>query len=165
MVNKINLTDMQAAIDSRQLSESKQTLSSGQEREQAEILTDKVWEKLSAMYGYKFVSQFGEMPDSTWASCLKGITARQIADGLNNCLEMHPEWPPGAAQFRAACLGKHLDADGNDSSWQHKSAAYKDINDPSHPNYRPKMIESDYKVSKRKKTAKRELGKIKDMFK
>lgn len=105
------------------------------------------------------------MPDSTWVSCLKGITARQIADGLNNCLEMFPEWPPGAAQFRAACLGKFVDSEGNESSWQHSSSAYIDFNDPNHPDYTPKQIESDEIKSRRKETAKQAISGLKDMFK
>jgi hypothetical protein len=123
-------------------------------------LTEKVWPKLQAMYGYKFTSQFGEMPDSTWASCLMGITPRQIADGLNSCLEMHPKWPPGAAQFRAACLGKFMDADGNDSSWQHNSSAYKMLSDPSHPDYQPKQLESDEKKFKIKLAHERAMRDI-----
>ena len=96
---------------------------------------------------------------------MKGITPRQIADGLNNCLEMHPEWPPGAAQFRAACLGKFMDAEGNDSSWQHNSGAYMDFKDPKHPSYEPpRKIESDsYKVRK-KKAGNNALSNLKDIL-
>jgi len=164
-MNKIDLTELQQQIDNRDPALSTELKITSTEPEQREVslhLTEKLWPKLSAMYGYRFMSQFGETPDSTWASCLKGITPRQIADGLNNCLEMHPEWPPGAAQFRAACLGKHLDADGNDSSWQHKSAAYKMINDPSHPSYQPKQLESDEQKEKVKTAHDKAM---KDMFK
>jgi len=101
-------------------------------------------------------------------SCLRGITPRQIADGLNNCLEMHPEWPPGAAQFRAACLGKFLDADGNDSSWQHKSNAYLSFDDPKHPQYKhyskAKRIENGSTVSKRKAKGNAALKNLKDLI-
>lgn len=37
-----------------------------------------------------------------------------MADGLNACLDLYPEWPPGAAQFRAACLGVLLGGDGKE---------------------------------------------------
>ena len=43
-----------------------------------------------------------------------GISGAQMAEGLNACLEHYPDWPPGAAQFRAACLGKVLDSDGKE---------------------------------------------------
>lgn len=113
------------------------------------------------------------MPDSTWASCLKEITPRQIADGLNNCLEMHPEWPPGAVQFRAACLGRHVDAEGNDSSWQHKSDAYRHPSDPKHSGHdewlekqKEKLrIEDKSYLGKKKAIGNNELKNIKDIFK
>ena len=74
------------------------------------------------MYGHKFASQFGETPDDTWVTCLRGISPRQIADGLNACLESHPVWPPGAAQFRGLCLGLIVDKDGLDN-WEHRKMA------------------------------------------
>lgn len=80
-----------------------------------------------------------------------------MADGLNNCLERHPEWPPGAAQFRAMCLGQFLDEDGNDSSWQHAGAAYK--------HHKPeKRIESDGHISKRKKAGRKALDEMKNLL-
>ena len=54
---------------------------------------------------------------------MRGVSGRQIADGLNFCLTIYPEWPPGAAQFRSICLGidpRNIDEEGNDSRWQHR---------------------------------------------
>ena len=168
MTKPIDLTQIQQVADKRSQSELKQISTSSERKEASRDLTEKVWPKLQAMYGYKFTSQFGEMPDSTWASCLMGITPRQIADGLNNCLEMHPEWPPGAAQFRAACLGKFMDAEGNDSSWSHNSMAYMSFDDEKHPEHKQyskaKRIEHASTVSKRKQSGNNELNKLKDMF-
>ncbi len=141
---------------------------------EAEALVKNLWPLMTSMYGHKFSSQFGEHPEETWESCLKGITGRQMADGLNNCLDAYPEWPPGAAQFRAMCLGKFIDKDGNDSSWQHRSAAYIDYRDAAHPsndpNSReyvkkaPKGIEHQGYVSRRKKAGKRALDGMMDLF-
>lgn len=82
--------------------------------DKAEDLTEKLWPLMAAMYGYKFMSQFGESPDSTWAKCLKGITGQQMATALEASLNEYPVWPPGAAQFRAMCLGLSLDEDGKE---------------------------------------------------
>ena len=60
---------------------------------------------MAALYGRTFTSQFGETPDNTWIRCLQGVTGQQIAQALERCLEKHPEWPPGAAQFRSLCTG------------------------------------------------------------
>lgn len=37
-----------------------------------------------------------------------------MAGGLERALDKHPEWPPAAAQFRALCLNKQTDAQGNE---------------------------------------------------
>ena len=141
----------------QQSTELNTTSSAAKESEQSEILVETLWGKLSAMYGYKFLSQFGEEPDKTWETCLKGITGRQMADGLNHCLTHHLEWPPGAAQFRGLCLGQFIDADGNDSSWQHAGAAYKQFEST-------KLIESDEITSKRKKAGKSALSDMKKLL-
>lgn len=85
---------------------------------------------MTNLYGHKFTSVFGETPHEDWVTVFVGVTGRQIADGLNQCLENYPEWPPGAAQLRALCLGKNprnTDSEGNDATWQlaHRDAENK----------------------------------------
>ena len=46
-----------------------------------------------------------------------------MADGLNECLTRHPEWPPAAVQFRSACLGIFIEKDGTEVN--HGGKAYK----------------------------------------
>jgi len=128
-----------------------------EKRERAEDLVDNLWGKMGAMYGHKFASQFGETPDETWITCLTGISGRQMADGLNHCLTHHTEWPPGAAQFRALCLGQFIDKDGNDSSWQHAGQAYKEFQTE-------KLIESDEITTKRKKAGHSALSDMKKLL-
>lgn len=130
----------------------------------------KLWTKLTAMYGHKFTAQFGKSPDETWITCLVGIGGREIANGLNACLEEHPVWPPGAAQFRALCIGEYTDDEGNKSKWQHNSAAYLEWDDPKHPRNDPtsaeyvkpetKLIGNDEAES----VGKSELSKMKGLF-
>jgi hypothetical protein len=81
-----------------------------------------------------------------------------MANGLNLCLDKHPKWPPGAAQFRALCLGIELDKNGNDLSGKHNTAAYK-IFEPE------KLIESDEAKAKREKAGKENLKKTLGLFK
>lgn len=89
-----------------------------------------------------------------------------MADGLNNCLEHYPEWPPGAAQFRAMCLDKFFDSDGNESGWQHRSNAYLRFSDPAHPEYeyyeqRKRLrLEDSTMKSKRRDTGRKALKNI-----
>ena len=71
-------------------------------------LLDKLWIKMSEMYGHRWTSNFGVSADTShsWATVLKGITGKQIANGLNVLVEKGDEfdWPPPANVFRAMCL-------------------------------------------------------------
>ncbi|OZY58604.1 hypothetical protein CJF39_15170 [Pseudomonas lundensis] len=71
-------------------------------------LLDKLWIKMSEMYGHRWTSNFGVSADMShsWATVLKGITGKQIANGLNVLVEKGDEfdWPPPANVFRAMCL-------------------------------------------------------------
>jgi len=87
-----------------------------------------------------------------------------MADGLNNCLVYSTQWPPGSVQFRALCLGQFTDKDGNDSSWQLAGKAYINFDDPKHPNYQAKQIESDEIKTKRKDAGQSALNDMKDLF-
>ena len=115
-----------------------------------------LWPKLTAMYGYKFASQFGETPDETWITCLKGITGRQMANGLNECLTRHPEWPPAALQFRSACLGIFTDKDGTEIN--HGGRAYKLFD-------RKTAITDQTELAKRKKAGRSALDDMLGMLK
>jgi len=71
-------------------------------------LMDKLWIKMTEMYGHRWTSNFGEKadPDHSWASVLKGLTKEQLANGLNVLVDKATEfdWPPPANVFRAMCL-------------------------------------------------------------
>lgn len=103
-----------------ELSEDAKRLNERQSRSISTALTAKLWAKFTDLYGYTFIRQYGEEPSDTWISCLYGITPDQMAEGLKKCLELHPEWPPGAAQFRCLCLGEKAS-----ESWEHRTDAYK----------------------------------------
>ena len=124
-----------------------------------------VWPILTSMYGHKFTSQFGESADPTWVACLKGLNELQIKTGLETCLKTYPVWPPGAAQYRALCEGRVLDENGKDGSWQQQGAAYVDFNDPAHPSYEPKRIESDEAKEIKRENAKSQIAKLKNILK
>ena len=74
----------------------------------SQALMDSLWIKMSEMYGHRWTSNFGVSADMShsWATVLKGITGKQIANGLNVLVEKGDEfdWPPPANVFRAMCL-------------------------------------------------------------
>jgi len=71
-------------------------------------LLDKLWIKMTEMYGHRWTANFGVLadPNHSWASVLKGLNGTQIANGLNALVEKPDEfdWPPPANVFRAMCL-------------------------------------------------------------
>lgn len=71
-------------------------------------LMDKLWIKMTEMYGHRWTANFGVLadPNHSWASVLKGLNGTQIANGLNALVEKPDEydWPPPANVFRAMCL-------------------------------------------------------------
>lgn len=67
-------------------------------------LLDKFWQRMSEIYGHRWVSSYGAVPSDTWARGLAGFTGAQIARGLAACLKTTEEWPPSLPAFRDRCL-------------------------------------------------------------
>lgn len=74
-------------------------------------LLERLWLKMAEMYGHRWTSSFGDIPnpDSAWATVLQGLTGQQLANGLNLLVHKGEEydWPPPANVFRALCLEVH----------------------------------------------------------
>ena len=145
----------------------KPDLSYAQLADRSQRLTEKLWDKMAVLYGHKFASQFGSMPCPDWAHVLIGITGRQMADGLNACLRDYPEWPPGAAQFRALCLGlnpRNIDPDGNDATWQIKKIEAANRRYDEEQKQKRLLIADASAVEQNKKIAAAELSSLKNLF-
>lgn len=71
-------------------------------------LLERLWLKMTEMYGHRWTSSFGDIPkpDSAWAIVLKGLSGQQLANGLNVLVHKGDEydWPPPANVFRSLCL-------------------------------------------------------------
>ncbi len=66
---------------------------------------DRIWARLTKMYGHKFTSSFGLSDDGTWIAGLRGITPKMVRSGLEQCLYREDEWPPTLPEFRKMCQG------------------------------------------------------------
>ena len=156
MVNKFNLEEMQQAVNSRQLSASEQPQNqeTTEQRVRFEKAMDQLWLSLSEIYGSTLVSQYGETIPEAWELLLKGLTPRQISNGLNALSTRDSAFPPNAAEFRQLCLPDTISPDGGNSG------AYIMISDPKHPNHQPKRLESDTYRSKRKKAGRSALDEM-----
>jgi len=93
------------------LSKSEPPLPSGKPEKPEKLeqgLLDKLWIKMTEMYGHRWTANFGVLadPDHSWASVLKGLTKEQLANGLNALVDKPEEfdWPPPANVFRSMCL-------------------------------------------------------------
>lgn len=72
-------------------------------------LLDKLWTKMTEMYGHRWTGSVGVSADQdhAWASVLGGLNGQQIANGLGVLVERartDEGWPPSAPEFRAMCL-------------------------------------------------------------
>ena len=70
---------------------------------------DIFWERMAAMFGHSWVSQYGDnaadLSGDTWSAALAGLTGEQIAQGMRETLALGSDWPPSAPRFRAMCIG------------------------------------------------------------
>lgn len=68
-----------------------------------------LWARMLELYGHRWKVHFGDSADSgageTWSKALFGLTAADLARGLESCLLVDDNWPPSAPRFRALCLG------------------------------------------------------------
>lgn len=71
-----------------------------------QVLLDKLWTKMTEMYGHRWTGSVGVLADQdhAWASVLGGLNGQQIANGLGQLVERADDWPPSAPEFRAMCL-------------------------------------------------------------
>lgn len=71
-----------------------------------QVLLDKLWTKMTEMYGHRWTGSVGVLADQdhAWATVLGGLNGMQIASGLGMLVERADDWPPSAPEFRAMCL-------------------------------------------------------------
>ena len=105
---------------------------------------ERIWERMTMIFGHKWASSYGERDDGTWLVGLGELTLEQISHGLNEVLKSDMEWPPSLSKFRQMCIGKQ-------SGLTHNTAAYK---------YFPRDRMLEKKTDKEK--ARRELQAIRE---
>lgn len=163
-MEKIDLTKIQADINSRQLTASEQ---SPKRTEHQEKIIDKTWQTLVGIYGSTIVSAFGEEMPEEWILLLKGLTPNQIADGLTRLKDRKSPFHPNGVEFRQLCLPDTISPSGVNK------IAYVDIhspehprNDPTSPEYcpKPKGLEDLTKKEARRQVGRDTLDSLKDLF-
>lgn len=77
----------------------------------------RLFARLQARYGHKWVSQFPtealtELAIGEWATGLAGLTPQHVKHGLDTWAG---DWPPSLPEFRRACLG--VEAPETNDDW------------------------------------------------
>lgn len=69
----------------------------------------RLWRRMTEIYGWRFVSDYGERPNRTWCEALAGVSGDRVAIGLRRCFDEHRERPPTLPKFIELC--RPTDAD------------------------------------------------------
>lgn len=85
-----------------------------------------------------------------------------MAEGLERCLDLHPHWPPGAAQYRALCLNIEVDEKGKEVV--RRAGIYSTKPTESMLAKRQFAIESDDQKKRRKAVADKTIDNLLGMF-
>lgn len=64
---------------------------------------DRLWMRMTNIFGHKWTSSFGAEPSETWLAGLIDMSEDEVRTGLLACLNWPEEWPPTLPQFRALC--------------------------------------------------------------
>ena len=72
-------------------------------------MIDRLWMRMTEIYGLRFTSSYGASPSETWAKGLAGMTGQQIAIGLSRCISGDHAWPPTLPEFKALCMPRPED--------------------------------------------------------
>lgn len=76
-----------------------------------ERVMDRLWERMTEIYGHAWTSSYGEAPVPGWETALRGISPERIKQGLERMAadQRYLKWPPAALEFRALCLPRAED--------------------------------------------------------
>lgn len=67
-------------------------------------LVERLWERMTMVYGHKWTSAYGLQDDGTWLMGLGDVTPEQVGMGLEKCRTSAEPWPPTLPEFRAMCM-------------------------------------------------------------
>lgn len=68
---------------------------------------ERLWERLTEIYGMSFTRQFGDLGGSgyvTWLEGLSDVSPEQLKIGIEKSVKSGREFPPNLTTFRAYCM-------------------------------------------------------------
>lgn len=64
----------------------------------------RLWTRMGLLFGAdNWVRRYGEDPSAEWSQALRHKTVRQIATGVQACIDAALEFPPTLPQFKKLC--------------------------------------------------------------
>ena len=67
---------------------------------------NKLWVRMSQIYGHKWVSNYGSEPSKPWIDVVARLSNEQIAYGLQQIVKRLEKWPPDLIEFRQLCTSR-----------------------------------------------------------
>ena len=72
-------------------------------------IMDRLWLRMTEIYGHKWTSAYGDKPLTIWANALGRFDNNQLKTGLEKMLENNIEWPPTLTEFMALCKPERIE--------------------------------------------------------
>lgn len=63
----------------------------------------KFWEDMTGLFGYKWSSQYGEIPNGHWLTLVNNLDDSAIEVGIKNLVATSNGWPPTPIEFNHLC--------------------------------------------------------------
>lgn len=71
------------------------------------------WERMAGLFGYRWSSQYGDLPTKEWAMLINHLSIEAIETGVKNMTACNKTgWPPTPIEFNALCTNVSLEALG-----------------------------------------------------
>lgn len=64
---------------------------------------------MTEIYGHRWVSSYGKIPNESWTLVLAGFEAEYIKRGIDRMLGANLEWPPTLTEFVNYCRESQVD--------------------------------------------------------
>lgn len=70
---------------------------------QGQDVINKLWVRMTEIYGHKWVSSYGSKPNKPWTDFIRNLPNMKIAHGLNEIIKEGSDWPPSLSKFNKMC--------------------------------------------------------------
>ena len=69
----------------------------------------RLWQRMTEIYGHRWVSSYGSTPNDSWVAALGEMPAGELKTGLDTMLKECLQWPPTLTEFISYCKPPRVD--------------------------------------------------------